>query len=86
MPLWHGRSRGGDLSRSVDMDLELGWRYKVMDHSMPFMIQTMKEIGQRLIGLEEEIKEKRYLDEEERQNIDDEVNDDVSVLLFVLNQ
>lgn len=69
-----------------DMALELAWRHNVMDHSMPFMIQTMKEIGQRLMGLEEESKEKRDMDEEERQKIDDEVNDDPSVLLFGLNQ
>lgn len=68
-----------------DMALELSWRYNVMDHAMPFMIQTMKEIGQRLMGLEEESKEKREIDEDEKKKIDDEVNDDPSVLLFGLN-
>lgn len=68
-----------------DMALELSWRYNVLDHAMPFMIQTMKEIGQRLMGLEEESKEKREVEEAEQQKIDDEVNDDPSVLLFGLN-
>lgn len=68
-----------------DMALELAWRYHVMDHVMPFMIQTMKEIGQRLMGLEDESKEKRELDDLEKQKEDDEVNDDPSVLLFGLN-
>eukprot|EP00177_Eucheuma_denticulatum_P003509 GFKZ01006348.1.p1 GENE.GFKZ01006348.1~~GFKZ01006348.1.p1 ORF type:complete len:1728 (+),score=282.49 GFKZ01006348.1:317-5500(+) len=68
-----------------DMALELAWRYNVMDHAMPFMIQTMKEIGQRLMGLEEESKEKREIEEEEKKKIDDEVNEDPSVLLFGLN-
>lgn len=69
-----------------DVALELAWRYHVMDHVMPFMIQTMKEIGQRLMGLEEESKEKRELEEDEKRKIEDEVNDDPSVLLFGLNQ
>eukprot|EP00737_Agarophyton_chilense_P003254 gb/GEZJ01003787.1/.p1 GENE.gb/GEZJ01003787.1/~~gb/GEZJ01003787.1/.p1 ORF type:complete len:1487 (-),score=292.94 gb/GEZJ01003787.1/:474-4934(-) len=68
-----------------DVALELSWRYSVMDHAMPFMIQTMKEIGQRLMGLEEESKEKREIEEEEKMKVEDEVNDDPSVLLFGLN-
>lgn len=68
-----------------DLALELAWRYNVLDHAMPFMIQTMKEIGQRLMGLEEESKEKREIEEDEKKKIDDEVNDDPSVLLFGLN-
>ena len=56
-----------------------------MDYAMPFMIQTMKEIGQRLIGLEEESKEKREQEEEDKKKVEDEVNDDPSVLLFGLN-
>ena len=68
-----------------DMALELSWRYRVLDHSMPFMIQTMKEIGQRLMGLEEESKEKREIEDEEKKKVDDEVNEDPSVLLFGLN-
>lgn len=68
-----------------DMALELSWRFSVMDHAMPFMIQTMKEIGQRLMGLEEESKEKREIEDDEQKKIDDEVNEDPSVLLFGLN-
>lgn len=68
-----------------DIALELSWRYSVMDHAMPFMIQTMKEIGQRLMGLEEESKEKKELEEEEKKKVEDEVNEDPSVLLFGLN-
>eukprot|EP00178_Gracilaria_changii_P011059 TRINITY_DN3179_c0_g1_i1.p1 TRINITY_DN3179_c0_g1~~TRINITY_DN3179_c0_g1_i1.p1 ORF type:complete len:1727 (-),score=283.16 TRINITY_DN3179_c0_g1_i1:8574-13754(-) len=68
-----------------DIALELSWRYSVMDHAMPFMIQTMKEIGQRLMGLEEESKEKREQEEDEKKKVEDEVNEDPSVLLFGLN-
>lgn len=68
-----------------DVALELSWRHGVLDHAMPFMIQTMKEIGQRLMGLEEESKEKRELSEEEQKKIDEEVNEDPSVLLYGLN-
>lgn len=68
-----------------DLALELAWRYGVVDHAMPFMIQTMKEIGQRLMGLEEESKEKREVEEQEKKEIDDEINEDPSVLLFGLN-
>ena len=68
-----------------DLAVELAWRYSVMDHAMPFMIQTMKEIGQRLMGLEDESKQKREEEEEEKKKIEDEVNDDPSVLLFGLN-
>lgn len=68
-----------------DLALELAWRHGVMDHAMPFMIQTMKEIGQRLMGLEEESKEKRELDAIAKEKADEEVNDDPSVLLFGLN-
>eukprot|EP00171_Calliarthron_tuberculosum_P016771 IDg16771t1 len=68
-----------------DVALELSWRHGVLDHAMPFMIQTMKEIGQRLMGLEEESAEKRELIQEEQNKIDEEVNEDPSVLLFGLN-
>lgn len=68
-----------------DVALELSWRHGVLDHCMPFMIQTMKEIGGRLMGLEEESKEKRELREDEQRKIDEEVNDDPSVLLYGLN-
>eukprot|EP00172_Hildenbrandia_rubra_P003693 Plantae.Rhodophyta-Hildenbrandia_rubra.ctg6205.p1 GENE.Plantae.Rhodophyta-Hildenbrandia_rubra.ctg6205~~Plantae.Rhodophyta-Hildenbrandia_rubra.ctg6205.p1 ORF type:complete len:1699 (+),score=311.37 Plantae.Rhodophyta-Hildenbrandia_rubra.ctg6205:5143-10239(+) len=68
-----------------DIAMELAWRYSVVDHAMPFMIQTMKEIGQRLMGLEEESKEKREIEEQEKKEIDEEINEDPSVLLFGLN-
>eukprot|EP00173_Palmaria_palmata_P003692 Plantae.Rhodophyta-Palmaria_palmata.ctg3953.p1 GENE.Plantae.Rhodophyta-Palmaria_palmata.ctg3953~~Plantae.Rhodophyta-Palmaria_palmata.ctg3953.p1 ORF type:complete len:302 (-),score=83.11 Plantae.Rhodophyta-Palmaria_palmata.ctg3953:99-974(-) len=68
-----------------DLALELAWRYEVMDHSMPFMIQTMKEIGQRLMGLEEESQEKREKDALIKDKQDEEITDDPSVLLFGLN-
>lgn len=68
-----------------DVALELSWRHGVLDHAMPFMIQTMKEIGQRLMGLEEESQEKRELADDEQKKIDEEINDDPSVLLFGLN-
>lgn len=69
-----------------DIALELAWRYKVMDHAMPFMIQTMKEIGQRLFGLEEESKEKREMEQEEKRKEEEDVNDDPSVLLYGLSE
>jgi len=65
-----------------DIALELSWLYEVMDFAMPFMIQTMKEVGQRVIGLEEESEDRRAAEEKERQEIEDEINDDPSVLLF----
>lgn len=68
-----------------DLALELAWRYGVIDHAMPFMIQTMKEIGQRLMGLEEESKEKREQEAIEKEKVEDEINEDPSVLLFGLN-
>jgi clathrin heavy chain len=68
-----------------DLALELSWRYGVIDHAMPFMIQTMKEIGLRLMGLEEESKEKREQDAISKEKADEEVNEDPSVLLFGLN-
>jgi clathrin heavy chain len=68
-----------------DLALELSWRYNVMDHAMPFMIQTMKEIGQRLMGLEDESKEKREKEALIQDKQDEEITDDPSVLLFGLN-
>jgi clathrin heavy chain len=68
-----------------DLALELAWRHGVMDHAMPFMIQTMKEVGQRLMGLEEESKEKREKEVLLKEKVDEDVTDDPSVLLFGLN-
>jgi clathrin heavy chain len=41
-----------DLIKS-DVILELAWRYNVMDFAMPFMIQTMREMSNRIEKLEE---------------------------------
>lgn len=65
-----------------DIALELAWLYDVMDYAMPFMIQTVKEVGQRVIGLEEENEDRRDQEAKERKEIEDEINDDPSVLLF----
>eukprot|EP00181_Compsopogon_caeruleus_P004586 CAMPEP_0184684602 /NCGR_PEP_ID=MMETSP0312-20130426/15903_1 /TAXON_ID=31354 /ORGANISM="Compsopogon coeruleus, Strain SAG 36.94" /LENGTH=1737 /DNA_ID=CAMNT_0027137941 /DNA_START=95 /DNA_END=5308 /DNA_ORIENTATION=+ len=67
-----------------DVALELAWLYEVMDFTMPFMIQTLKEVGQRLIGLEQESKDRREAEEETRKEMEAEVNDDPSVLLYGL--
>lgn len=68
-----------------DLALELAWRYGVIDHAMPFMIQTMKEIGGRLMGLEEERKEKREKEAIVKTKEEEDITDDPSVLLFGLN-
>eukprot|EP00180_Rhodochaete_pulchella_P001018 Plantae.Rhodophyta-Rhodochaete_pulchella.ctg18384.p1 GENE.Plantae.Rhodophyta-Rhodochaete_pulchella.ctg18384~~Plantae.Rhodophyta-Rhodochaete_pulchella.ctg18384.p1 ORF type:complete len:565 (+),score=135.43 Plantae.Rhodophyta-Rhodochaete_pulchella.ctg18384:244-1695(+) len=67
-----------------DVALEMAWINNVMDYVMPFMIQTMKEVGQRLMGLEEESKEKREAADEARKEEEAQVNDDPSVLLYGL--
>eukprot|EP00179_Madagascaria_erythrocladioides_P030901 CAMPEP_0198327392 /NCGR_PEP_ID=MMETSP1450-20131203/14660_1 /TAXON_ID=753684 ORGANISM="Madagascaria erythrocladiodes, Strain CCMP3234" /NCGR_SAMPLE_ID=MMETSP1450 /ASSEMBLY_ACC=CAM_ASM_001115 /LENGTH=1655 /DNA_ID=CAMNT_0044031435 /DNA_START=1 /DNA_END=4968 /DNA_ORIENTATION=+ len=67
-----------------DVALEMAWLHNVMDFVMPFMIQTMKEVGQRLMGLEQESQDKREAEEEARKEMEAEVNDDPSVLLYGL--
>ncbi|KAA8496164.1 Clathrin heavy chain 1 [Porphyridium purpureum] len=65
-----------------DLALEYAWMYDLIDFAMPFLIQTMREIGQRLMGLEEESKEQRQIEQDKIQEEEDEINDDPSVLLF----
>lgn len=65
-----------------DLAIEYAWIYDLLDFAMPFLIQTMREIGQRLMGLEEESKEQRQAEEEKKQEEEDEINEDPSVLLF----
>jgi len=61
--------------------LEYSWTYGVMDFSMPFFVQTMEEIGNRVMGLEEESRERAQAVDDFRKGLQDEVNDDPSVLL-----
>jgi len=61
--------------------LEYSWTYGVMDFSMPFFVQTMEEIGNRVMGLEEESRERAQAVDEFKKGLQDEVNDDPSVLL-----
>lgn len=49
---------------------------------IPFMIHKMKEIVQRQLGLEEGSKKKRQREEDGKKNLEDEINDESSVLLF----
>lgn len=67
-----------------DVALEQAWRYGVMDWSMPYMIQTLKEVAGRIMGLEEESKDKRDAVEEARKEEEEAINDDPSVLLYGL--
>ncbi|KAJ8904773.1 hypothetical protein NDN08_001289 [Rhodosorus marinus] len=65
-----------------DVAIEMAWSHQVMDFTMPFVIQTVKEISNRVIFLEEIVKEQKEKAEEDKKAVDDEVNDDTSVLLY----
>lgn len=66
-----------------DIALEYVWRGDLRDHSMPFLIQTLKEAGSRLGGLEEERKTRREI-EQIREREEEEELVDPSVLLYGL--
>jgi len=65
-----------------DLALEYAWMYNMVDFAMPFLIQTLREVGQRLMGLEEEVKEEREIADEKQREEEEEINSDTSVLLY----
>eukprot|EP00184_Porphyridium_aerugineum_P006141 CAMPEP_0184699800 /NCGR_PEP_ID=MMETSP0313-20130426/5924_1 /TAXON_ID=2792 /ORGANISM="Porphyridium aerugineum, Strain SAG 1380-2" /LENGTH=1782 /DNA_ID=CAMNT_0027158925 /DNA_START=278 /DNA_END=5626 /DNA_ORIENTATION=+ len=65
-----------------ELALEYAWIYDMIDFAMPFLIQTVKEVGQRLMGLEEESKDIRQVEEDKKKEEEELINEDPSVLLF----
>jgi len=61
--------------------LEYSWTYAVMDFSMPFFIQTLDEISNRVMGLEEINKQRVESEESRKQEFEQAINEDPSVLL-----
>jgi len=64
--------------------LELSWRYGAKDSAMPFMIQSLSEVGAKLIRLEEERATRREKEERKGREAEAEVNEDASVMLYGL--
>ncbi|KAA8492928.1 Clathrin heavy chain 1 [Porphyridium purpureum] len=61
--------------------LEYAWMYNVMDFAMPFFVQTMDEMFNRVMGLEQVEKERVLAHEAEKKALEETINDDPSVLL-----
>jgi len=68
-----------------DVGIELAWTRGAIHFVMPFMIQSLKEVGSRLVVLKEERVFKKDKEEIAEKEKEEEVNEDESVLLFGLN-
>jgi len=69
----------------IDVAMELAWTRGKVNHFMPFMIQAFEEVGKRLMRLQDERREEREREAEAKQAIEEDINDDPSVLLFGLS-
>jgi len=68
----------------VDVAAELAWSRGKLPFFMPFMIQAVHEVGHRLMKLQQERVEDREREQRAKQQEEDEVNDDPSILLYGL--
>lgn len=67
-----------------DSAMELAWRHTARDFAMPYMIQALSEVGNKLIRLEEERDAKKEIETRRRKEQEAENNDDPSILLYGL--
>jgi len=67
-----------------DVGVELAWNSGCLDLAMPFLVQTMSEVGQRLTRLRERSQVKAEKKMEMEKEAEQEVNQDESVLLYGL--
>lgn len=69
---------------SPDVAAEYAWVGGMRDFAMPFLIQTVAEAGKRLTTIESERRDEREIQEALKQEAEEEINEDVSVLLYGL--
>mmetsp|Transcript_9764 Transcript_9764/g.26033 ORF Transcript_9764/g.26033 Transcript_9764/m.26033 type:complete len:772 (-) Transcript_9764:148-2463(-) len=67
-----------------DVGVELAWVNNALPLAMPFMVQTLSEVGARLTRLHETRETKRESEKEQKAEEEKEVNEDESVLLYGL--